>query len=64
VALARGLGIGGSDIARGWVQVIDGGCALVVAVAVVMGLRARHPDTEVRRTTETGRRCGGDDDRP
>ena len=53
VALAHGLGIGGADSARGWVQVIDGGCALVVAIAVVIRLRVRHPDTEVRRMTET-----------
>jgi methionine sulfoxide reductase heme-binding subunit len=52
VALAHGLGIGGTDSTRGWVQVIDGGCALVVAIAVVIRLRARHPDTEVRRMTE------------
>jgi sulfoxide reductase heme-binding subunit YedZ len=52
VALAHGLGIGGVDSARGWVQVIDGGCALIVAVAVAIRLRARHPDTELRRATE------------
>jgi sulfoxide reductase heme-binding subunit YedZ len=51
-ALAHGLGIGGTDSTRGWVQVIDGGCALIVTVAVVIRLRTRHPDTEVRRTTE------------
>lgn len=53
VALAHGLGIGGVDSTRGWVQVVDGACALVVAVTLVIRLRARHPDTEVRRTTET-----------
>lgn len=52
VAFAHGLGIGGADDTRGWVQVIDGGCALVVVVAVVIRLRARHPDTELRRVTE------------
>ena len=52
VALAHGLGIGGADSTRGWVQVIDGGCALVVVAAVAIRVRARHPDTELRRTTE------------
>lgn len=52
VALAHGLGIGGVDSTRSWVQVIDGGCALVVVAAVVIRLRARHPDTEMRRMIE------------
>ena len=52
VALAHGLGIGGATARAAGCRSIDGGCALVVVVAVVIRLRARHPDTEMRRMTE------------
>ena len=49
VALVHGLGIGGADAALGWVRTVDAGCALAVAAAVVVRMRARHQDTEARR---------------
>ena len=49
VALAHGLGIGGADGKRGWVQAVDAACALAVAAAVVVRMWARHQDTEARR---------------
>jgi len=49
VALVHGLGIGGADASLGWVRTIDAGCALAVAAAVVVRMRARHQDTEARR---------------
>ena len=33
----------------GWVRAVDAACALAVAAAVVVRLRARHPDTDARR---------------
>lgn len=50
LALAHALGIGGADAARGWVQTLDAACALTVVAAVVVRVRARHQDTEARRT--------------
>ena len=55
IALVHALGIGGADAARGWVRTIDTGCALAVALAVVVRVRARHQDTEARRV-EVGSR--------
>jgi DMSO/TMAO reductase YedYZ heme-binding membrane subunit len=52
VALIHGLGLGGSDSELGWVRAIDVACALAVAAAIAARLRARHPDTEVRRAME------------
>ncbi len=52
VAFVHGLGSGGADSTRGWVLVVDAGCAMAVAVAVALRLRARHPDTDARRAAE------------
>jgi sulfoxide reductase heme-binding subunit YedZ len=52
VALAHGLGLGGDDSRLGWVRAIGVGCALIVSAAVVIRLRARHPDTEARQAAE------------
>lgn len=49
VALVHGWGIGGGDSARDWVRAVDAVCALAVLAAVVVRVRARHPDTEARR---------------
>ena len=49
VALVHGLGTGGADASLGWVRTVDAGCALAVAAAVVVRMRARHQDTEARR---------------
>lgn len=50
VALLHGIGIGGPDSRLGWMIALDVGCALAVVVAVAVRLRARHPDTERRRS--------------
>jgi len=55
VALVHGLGTGGADASLGWMRTVDAGCALAVAAAVVVRMRARHQDTEARRV-EVGRR--------
>jgi hypothetical protein len=49
VALAHGWGIGGSDSALSWVLVLEGCCVAAVVVALVLRLRASHPDAQVRR---------------
>jgi predicted ferric reductase len=54
VALAHGLGIGGTDSRLGWVLVLTGVCVLAVLGVVLWRVAASHPDTEARRQPWTG----------
>jgi methionine sulfoxide reductase heme-binding subunit len=56
LALAHGLGTGGSDSTQPWVRSVDALCAVAVIVAVARRMRAGHPDGEARRAAELARR--------
>lgn len=49
VAVAHGLGIGGTDSRLLWVLVLTIGCVVTVAVALLWRASTRHPDTRARQ---------------
>jgi predicted ferric reductase len=52
VAVAHGLGIGGSDTRLGWVQIYVAACVVAVLLAVWWRTRASHPDTRARQAAD------------
>ena len=48
IVVIHGLGNGGTDRHQAWILGLYGLCALAVAAAGLLRLRATHPDTELR----------------